>query len=204
MWKSWMFEERNFLIRRTLKRALRKPCPSRFSLSRENLLNIDYYHATLKCESKQGYNILVESVEDWGIEGLQWDGQSYANQISLSNKYLAQSDIEIIRFFRSAQTTYNSVKEFWVGEISLTTRRHLIKERAKQLFYNNYARFRTDRMFVLNKVIQSELSDCDGINYLEDNGISESSHEWFKLTYGERAFRHPKFEIEFKKNHMVT
>lgn len=180
-------------------RALKKPCPPRFSYAPENAGNIDYYHVSLKSDLGCGFHILVENVSSKGITGLQWDGQKFSISCSLPNQHVQESEIEIIRFFRTATTRYSSISDFWKGELTFVTRRFLISENFRQLIFNSSTRFRHDRMDLLRRLLEIELNTLEGIQYLDDKGRHLSSHSWFGAIYGQRAFGHPRFEAEFKK-----
>lgn len=190
---------RSKLLMAALKRSLRKPAPDRFSLSVENQPNIDFYHAVLVTNTGIDCTISVTKVTRNGIEGKVWEGDRFSSPCSLAEPHLKNCSIKITRYYRSATIVYSSVRNFWYGELTWTTRRHIWSDKVKQKLFNSRTPFRHDRIEILRKLVAIELSRTEGIEYLDDDGTFRPSMTLFQLVYGSRVFRHPSFESEFKQ-----
>ena len=140
-----------------------------------------------------GYDVLVNSFDNNGVNGRQLQDGRYVAPCSIPWKHCKGAQFEVIHFFRSARTEYSGVRDFLFGDVTHLTRRFWLGERVKQWLFNKTSKFRQDRISLLRTLLETHIKRVEESENAFSAPSSMSEILIFETTFGSRAFGHPEF-----------
>lgn len=171
-----------------LKRSLKKRAPGRFPYSEEN----NYYVPSIR-NLKIDDAILVDEIRDGVIIGRRWVGEKFSENVEISASELQYFETRVSRFYGYIRVDYETTKEFWLKELTLSTERKWVWEKLFQSYYNATLKFRDDRIEVLKKLVDIHLKEKQENEGILHTPQPKSIVSVFSDYFGNRIYGHPAY-----------
>ncbi len=137
-----------------LRRALQKRAPDRIAIDSEANCYVPFL-----TNRKAGEKFLVGSIEGSAIKGFKTNGIRYEVESEVGLSELDDWEVQITRFYGYLRIESSSIWDFWWSECSGQAQRAWVWERLSQAIYNRKLKFRDDRIDVLKKFVEIDISD---------------------------------------------
>ena len=146
------------MLKWSIGRALKKPSPNKIPLSNpEKLRKRDYY--TVNITGSDGSQYLARSLSGDKISALKLDPDSEKpEEVNIDLAQVQISSLRITRYFAELEHSYQSPVLFIMKDRALFNYIALIVSRMKLKYYSKKSLYRADRIDVLRKMVERELS----------------------------------------------
>ena len=175
-----MFE---WLVRKSVERALRKPTPRRYSLS--DVKN-DFAHVTLKSTDGHAVEAIITETNVDGLTGIFWGGDRFDLPGSIPNAQLRQMSFKLERVYGRFRTTYSSPLEYLIKDNLGYSQLLPLYDWLVQARFNIAFRQRRERILLLSELVelylQTDTRDIFG------RRRSRSAIDLFSNIYGSRVW----------------
>ena len=147
----------------------------------------------------ESYRILVQGIDPERITGLLWVNEEFSELIHIEKKSLAEFKPEFLEFYRGIYRKSEGASKYIRSRLFLTARRAWLARNLKQIIFNQRHSFRIDRMELLRKIVDWQLSPA------KQNSINSRNQERFSTTkvmeimHSILIFEHPKFFSELNR-----
>lgn len=188
---------RKWFLNRAIRKCLKKRAPSQFTYAESN----DYYVPSV--EQPDNALILIDELRAKKAIGRVWFDDRFRDPITLSEQDLDQCELKVHRFYGYANQKYETLREFYLAELTLRVQREWLRDKINQVIYNKTTRFRRDRIEVLKRLVEihSERALANNALLYEPQKLSVVS--LFSEVYGSRIYGHPARENESARFRLI-
>jgi len=183
---------KTLLYRWLLKRLIAKACEARIPRSGRRGEQVNCYVVALDREDSPYF--IATAIHGDNIEGLLWNGSSYAESITITIRDLETGRLNITHYYGLSEVTYDSIYDVaWnhftkLVYLEITVHRRL--DSTFQYFFNKRKLVTKRRMELLRLMMDDQLDRTH-------NGIS--SLDLMTKIYSMRLFLHPSWEVQHQK-----
>lgn len=183
---------KTFLYRRLLPRLLSKACESRIPRSGKNGEQVNCYVIAL--DQGDSPYFVATAIDGDDITGLKYDGNSYAEDTSISISDLKDGTLRITHYYGLSEITYDSIYDvafqYVTRFIYIKIRIYRYIDKTFQYFFNKRKLVSKRRMDLLRFTMDDQLDRTH-------KGIG--SLDLLSKLFSMRLFLHPSFDVQHEK-----
>jgi hypothetical protein len=183
---------KTFLYRRLLPRLLSKACKSRIPRSGKKGEQVNCY--VIELDQGDSPYFVATSIDGDDISGLKYDGNSYAEDTSISISDLKDGTLRITHYYGLSEVTYDSIYnvafQYVTRFIYIKIRIYRYIDKTFQYFFNKRKLVSKRRMDLLRFMMDDQLDRTH-------KGIG--SLDLLSKLFSMRLFLHPSFDVQHEK-----
>jgi hypothetical protein len=187
-----MLKLKRFILIWLLKPLLAKKCPANLSLFGKEAEKRNCYYVFLLSNGER--NVVVESIDSYGICGKQYDGNSFSKDSLISFESLNSIDIEIVHHYKLNRILYKGLFDFFIyGKTKiqyLILYVHILSYKCSQFIYNRKRLVTIQRLELLKALVD---------NHIEKDGKGIGLIDIMTKLYSIRWLEHPDSDSQEKK-----
>lgn len=152
------------LLQFAINRALKKPAPFSYSVTRPGSLSHDF--CSVRFESLEGdEKILVYQKDHDVYKGFRWGVSGDREDVIFDSRELnvQEYSMQIVHFYKGHEFSFCSAAKFLIFNIFRLHRLLALRERASQFWYNQKQLLRHERIDVLRHMIDRKLENHNDI-----------------------------------------
>jgi hypothetical protein len=177
-----------------IRRLAALSCPERVPRSGPRAAMVNCASATLVENGNEDTAFLVDSYNDYGVEGRFWNGQSFGAEGIVPWVMLDLNQMEVTYFRGHYDFHFYGLINTYMGLLFRGYLMILFKDKAAQYLFNIRTPVRADRMLTLKALVRHRREDAlnnNGILRNNYRGIDASS--FLEFLHGRRIWRHPSY-----------
>lgn len=165
-------------------KALNRPSPSRIPLSTPRCLENDFFVVYISFPETQ-WKFLCTSKEHNAYSGILWIAEEAGHEATLLRAAIEdlRTTVEITHYYKCYEFIYTSKWSFFLAQLSARHKFHVAKEKIAQGVFNRKTLVRSERMEVLNYLVERTI---------EEPGFSTSSITLGAQLNSPRWLHHPQ------------
>jgi hypothetical protein len=172
------------LAKMALRIAVKKRAPERIPLSGEAAKKNDCYSVYVVTPDEK-WGVLVESVQDEGVVGKSYEGDSYDAPCGVRWLHLSGMRFTFQRYYKGFQFADESPALFVIKHLFLFYQYTVLREAIAQFLFNRKGLVRHQRMQVLKTLVDQYLNS-------PTRGFRTEPFAYLNSIYGHRWIFHPQ------------